>query len=150
MELTTITTLLFAIYFGFFKLFCEDDDSFGYSYISKLFPFLLAICLIADIHGIAPDFAEGTRTGYVVKGSYKGLFNKSYEGLMIATATPTPPVQQNAENVPTWRFSTLDPEMMKKIEASEGHFVKIHYREWLVSPVTIDSTYEVTGVENLK
>jgi hypothetical protein len=71
---------------------------------------------------------------------------KSYEALMLTTATPA----QYTQDLPTWRFSSLDPEMMKRVDASEGHFVRIHYRQWISHPLTIDTDYEVTGVDILQ
>ena len=148
--MTIAIILLASIILGFYLLF---KDSFEYprhkrqSRFLPIFfsclPALILLAVMIDMHGYGSDYAEGTRTGYVAKTTYKGGMFKSYEGLMLASATPV----QYTQDLPVWRFSSLDPEMMKRVDASEGHFVRIHYRQWVVHPITIDTAYEVTGVD---
>ncbi|PRZ45372.1 hypothetical protein [Paraburkholderia fungorum] len=149
--MTAIILLIFATLYVMNMLLNSDrrNKEFRSRLDAILFaslPALLILGFLVDKNGIGSDFAEGTRTGYVTKTSYKGGMFKSYEALMLTTATPA----QYTQDLPTWRFSSLDPEMMKRVDASEGHFVRIHYRQWISHPLTIDTDYEVTGVDILQ
>ncbi len=87
--------------------------------------------------------SEGTRSGVVVKLSYKGRLNKSWEGeLMLGS------VQSGA----TWDFS-LDPanpqtpQLAEALRAAElaATPVTLKYVQHFIGPWSTDTNYLVTG-----
>lgn len=97
------------------------------------------------------DYSDGTRSGYVIKFSRKGLVCKTWEGTMNLGGT----VQgENGIVANTWNF-TIDPnnsEDQKLIpilnQALElGKRVKVTYQqEAITSPCRSDSNYFLKSV----
>jgi hypothetical protein len=89
-------------------------------------------------------YSEGTRIGYVMKISYKGLLFKTYEGtLNLATRSDLA--------VKTWDFSANSRKTYEAISSSEGSRVKLHYKQKLkVMPWQGKTQYLVYKVETLK
>lgn len=107
---------------------------------------ILSLVIFRWSGGIMPNYSTGQRTGTVYKVSYKGFVCKSWEGEMyVGNATPG----QGLVGMKTFCFSTLDDEIAKKLEhaADTGKRTTVAYRQWLISPVTIETDYVITDVK---
>lgn len=99
--------------------------------------------------GIGLGYSEGDRFGTVAKISKKGFIWKSWEGQLLVGGVDQ---GKNGTLVPAvWEFSlpARETELAEKIEAAaqSGKRVRIHYRQWLISPVDVDTSYRVITVE---
>ena len=101
---------------------------------------------------IAQNYSDGERTGEIFKFSKKGLFWKSWEGSMYLGG-----VSRTSEGglvLDKFYFSIPIEDEMEKQQIIEDlqecararEICTIQYDQWLKSPVTISSRYEVTGV----
>lgn len=89
-----------------------------------LFIFLLVIGLMAAayyavLHYV--PYSEGTRTGELIKFSYKGVVVKTWEG----------EISQGISGAQIFSFSVLDKdtEVIKKLQDYQGRYVKLTYVE---------------------
>jgi hypothetical protein len=95
-----------------------------------------------------PNYSEGVRTGELVKISRKGIIWESWEGeLLMSDFRFQRRDVGGGANV--WCFSTRDDELGRELGLAVGGKVKIHYRQWLISPPTQDTSYNVTKIEIL-
>ncbi len=110
--------------------------------LGTLFAVIFFIPFVVAIFGRTQS-GEGTRSGVVVKLSYKGRFNKSWEGeLMLGS------VQSGA----TWDFS-LDPadpqtpQLANALRAAElsATPVTLRYVQHFIGPWSTDTNYLVIG-----
>lgn len=114
--------------------------------------FLLMICAAALLGGCIDDYSEGFRAGVVQKASYKGIFNKSYEGELVLDGFKMRSVDGNASMSNVWKFSAHDPAVIAKLDAAaeSGVRVKLRYKQALfVNPMTQSTSYTIVTVENL-
>ena len=115
----------------------------GWGYLMALFGTLAA--LIAGINLFErTQSGEGTRSGVVVKLSYKGRLNKSWEGQLMLGG-----VHSGA----TWDFS-LDPqnptsgrlaEMLQAAELSSTPLT-LRYKQYFIGPWKTDTNYLVATI----
>ncbi len=105
-------------------------------------------CVHVVMHGVYADFSTGQRTGLAYKISHKGLIYKSYEGTLNLGGM-VPGGENGALVLNLWNFSVVDPEVARQIEeaAAAGKHVTLHYKQWLVKPVSVDTGYVVDSVE---
>jgi len=99
--------------------------------------------------GCGEGYSEGTRTGVITKFSRKGITFKSFEGEMnLGGMRQQNDANGNAQMVPNvWEFHASDAIAPKVEEAQRaGRPVSIRYRQWVVSPLTQDSGYDVVSV----
>lgn len=114
----------------------------------KKFLLLTVLALAAVmVSACAPHYSEGERVGVVTKLSYKGLIFKSWEGQLVAAL----PIEVAGQTQPeTFRFSSAsDSETVHKLNNAmlSGQRVTLVYRQWLISPPTIDTDSVVTDVK---
>jgi len=97
------------------------------------------------INGLIPHYSDGTREGYIVKISNKGIICKTIEvemqtgtGNMAALAEP-------------WDFTVSDKDLISKLSKSQGKKIKVEYHAYLVAPVCIsESGYVADKIEIIK
>jgi hypothetical protein len=101
----------------------------------------------------AENYSNGERKGTVVKLSEKGLIFKSWEGELLIGG-----VKQKADGkggsstvLNVLEFNVQDKDVLKKLEDAleNGTEVKLTYKQWLLSPITINSDYVITAVKIL-
>ncbi len=112
----------------------------------KTWPFIWAVgitllVLAMTWNGINSEYSDGTRVGTVVKFSYKGLLYKSWEGEILVTA-------QGASAGYTFDFNVSNPLIVDAITIAlnNGQRVKLHYLQWFINPVRIESDYVIDSV----
>lgn len=91
------------------------------------------------VNGCGSGYSKGDRAGQVTKLSRKGLILKSWEGeLNLGGAAAG--AQTN-----TWDFSVRDESLIAPlVQAMEsGKRVRLTYRQWLLSPITVETDYQV-------
>ena len=114
-----------------------------------IFMFLLCIFIVglSGCAGCGRGYSDGDRVGIITKFSHKGFVFKSWEGQLNLGGT----VSAGDKGVvpSTWEFSVRDEKLVPLIQSamSSGKRVKCHYLQWVVSPTTMDSGYEIVGVE---
>lgn len=118
--------------------------------LKKIFYRLLLVIVISL--GIAYwvctwTFSEGTRSGYLIKISKKGVAFKTYEGeLNLGGVNLSNGLEGNI-----WSFTMFDDELVKKMKDLEGDKVKLFYKErYKTLPWQGDTNYIVTDIERLK
>jgi prepilin-type N-terminal cleavage/methylation domain-containing protein len=106
--------------------------------------------LISLFGGAFPHYSDGSRAGTVYKISNKGMIFKSYEGEMNLGGMAADANGQMTVN--TFRFSAKDPTIVKQIEAAanSGQRVTLHYNQYLIKPITIDTEYVINKVETIE
>lgn len=99
--------------------------------------------------GAFPNYSDGERSGTVYKISHKGMIWKSYEGEMNLGGMATDANGQATAN--TFKFSVRDPAVVEKINAASvsGKRVTLHYTQYLIKPVKIDTEYVVNDVTGI-
>lgn len=109
---------------------------------------LVGICFMASscVGGCDRGYSEGVRSGTVIKFSRKGVAYKNYEGQLSLGGMVADSDGKMSPNV--WEFTVIDPVVVKRVsEAQEsGKRVSMHYVQWLVSPMSMGSQYEVNEV----
>lgn len=106
------------------------------------------------VGGCGSGYSDGERTGQITKFSRKGLMIKSWEGELNLGGFKTKSTENGGSAIVanTWEFTVLSDGLVNKIQQAlqAGKPVKISYREWLWSPISMDSAYEALGVEVLQ
>lgn len=111
-----------------------------------LFIFLLVIGLLAAAYYAVlyyVPYSEGTRTGELIKFSYKGVAVKTWEG----------EISQGISGAQIFPFSVLDKdkEVIKKLQDYQGRYVKLTYVERFGTLFFWgDTQYFITAVEESK
>jgi prepilin-type N-terminal cleavage/methylation domain-containing protein len=102
--------------------------------------------LITSCGGCGSVYSDGHRAGVVTKLSRKGYVNKSWEGeLALGGAS----ADSNGLAVArTWSFSITDEDVAKKVQEAldNGKRVSLHYDQYAVKPITIDTPYVVNDL----
>jgi hypothetical protein len=126
------------------------DSSEGFIGIGVFFGVLVGILVMTmvKIPGCVPDYSTGARSGVVMKLANKGLVLKSYEGELKMVTTGQAGQAINAQD---WDFSCLNADVVKKLQAAmdSGKAVSVSYRQWLIKPWKISTTYEITDVKDI-
>lgn len=99
--------------------------------IKRIFRGLLIVVVIGTVlYFLASSYtySEGSRTGYLVKFSHKGLLFKTYEGELNLGGmnAGTNSVMNNL-----WDFSvkSKDEAAIDSLKKYEGHTIKVYYTE---------------------
>ncbi len=95
---------------------------------------ILLFALLAGILGVAGyllwnnyTYSEGTRTGYLVKISYKGIVFKTYEGQLNLGGFQQPGQAAVLGNI--WEFSVSKRNVYERLQQYEGKQVTVYYKE---------------------
>jgi hypothetical protein len=104
---------------------------------------LCVLVLVAIVSACGRDYSSGSRIGVVTKISHKGVIWKSWEGealLALPNANPTMAPEKFTFNVA--------PEAVDKVRSAQetGERVELVYRQWFVSPPSIDNDHVVIDV----
>ena len=108
-----------------------------------LFIFLLVVGLLASAYYALlyyVPYSEGTRTGELIKFSYKGVAVKTWEG----------EISQGISGAQIFPFSVLDKdkEVIQKLQDYQGRYVKLTYVERFGTLFFWgDTAYFITAVE---
>lgn len=109
----------------------------------------LILTLAVLLTACGPDYSNGSRVGVVTKLSYKGIFYKSWEGELnmggVRQQTDSDGHVSTVANV--FEFNA-DPGAVAALQAAmrTGAPVELTYRQWFVSPVTVENDHVVIGV----
>lgn len=106
--------------------------------VSLILAFFLAAC--------GPNYSNGTRVRVVTKLSEKGIIWKSWEGEMLM-ALPN----SVASGAQPEKFDfNVDPPCVPKVQAAlnSGKRVELVYRQWYMSPPSIDADHVVIDVKD--
>ena len=113
----------------------------------KLLYFLLLFSGIAlAVYFLVCNFtySEGTRIGYVMKISYKGILFKTYEGTLNLST-------REDLGIKTWDFSAKSKDTYEALGDSEGKRVKLYYKQKIkVMPWQGKTPYLVYQVEQIE
>lgn len=106
--------------------------------------FIAWICFL-----LFANYSDGSRTGYVVKISRKGVLFKTYEG-ELNFGFPQLNTMPGSTSQNIWPFSVPDKEVAMQIEkaAETGQKVSLHYRQKYMKLFFIgDTEYLVYKIE---
>lgn len=121
--------------------------------LRKLLWVLLAIVLLGAVGFIWVSnwtYSKGTRSGYIVKVTKKGVIWKTYEGQLNLGGVQTD-VDQGGLMGNIWDFSVPNREVYNKLSQYEGKQVRLSYRQvYNNMPWQGKTTYMVTGVEPIR
>lgn len=112
---------------------------------------ILVLCSIlvlpGCVNGCGYGYSDGERAGVVVKLSHKGAVYKSWEGQLNIGGVVANGEGSMVPNV--WEFSVRKDDAAKAIQEalSSGRRVTLHYKQWLISPIDIDTDYEIDSVK---
>lgn len=116
------------------------------------YKFILISIAISSLTACMPNYSQGSRVGVVTKLSYKGIIFKSWEGSINQGGTKTiTDGDGNSQVVPNAiNFSAQNPKVVEKLNAAykSGKRVEIVYTQYLIRPVTQESSYVVVDVKN--
>ena len=94
-------------------------------------------------------FSEGTRAGYLVKMSKKGVVFKTYEGQLNLGGFQSGGQSGVIGNI--WEFSVKNDEVYQELQTMEGKQVKLFYKEiFNAMPWQGDTNYFIYDVEEVK
>lgn len=110
-----------------------------------------AVLFILLARGCYQNYSTGQRAGTITKFSERGLIWKSNEGQMILGGIVQKP-HGKAGTIATanvWDFSVTNEDVRSSIlKAQEsGATVNLHYRQWMIGPVWLDTSYVIESVE---
>lgn len=110
---------------------------------------IVGTVVIGFFGGLFPNYSDGERVGTVYKVSRKGFIWKSYEGEMNLGGMAADANGQMTAN--TFKFSIRDPDVVGKINeaAASGKRVTLHYTQYAMKPVSLDTPYVVDGVKGI-
>lgn len=108
----------------------------------KKIVFVLAMLMCA----CGKNYANGTRVGVVNKLSEKGIIFKSWEGEMLMAL---PASVSNTTTPEKFEFNVA-PEAVDKVKEAlnSGRRVELVYRQWWMSPLSIDNDHVVIDVKD--
>jgi hypothetical protein len=100
---------------------------------------------MALLGGCGQNYSNGERAGVITKLSEKGLIFKSWEGEMLIALPAAVAGTTQPEN---FAFNVA-PEAVPKVKAAmaSGQRVSVVYRQWALSPPTIDHAHVVVDVQ---
>lgn len=109
---------------------------------------VLIIVALAAIMGCGRDYSNGSRIGIVTKLSKRGLIVNSWEGEMLMALSAGVAGQTQPEK---FTFN-VDPDCVAKVQDAmrSGKRVELVYRQWAISPLTIDDDHVVIDVKEVK
>lgn len=111
----------------------------------KMFNITAIVLATAALTACMPNYSNGTRVGVVTKLSEKGFMFKSWQGQMTLGGTVN---SESGVVANTFEFNVDSSQVAKMQEAMRaGKRVEVVYRQWAVSPPTIDTDYVVTEVK---
>jgi hypothetical protein len=94
-------------------------------------------------------YSEGSRAGYLIKVSRKGVIFKTYEG-QLNLGNYQIPGQATALGS-MWDFSVIRKDVFVSLQQYEGKQVKLHYKQkYKNMPWQGDTEYFITRVEEVK
>jgi hypothetical protein len=94
-------------------------------------------------------YSEGTRTGYLIKISRKGVLLKTFEGQLNLGGFQQPGQPAVMGNI--WEFSVRDRAVFEKLQQVEGKQVTLFYKEKIrAMPWQGDTNYFVYAVEPVR
>jgi hypothetical protein len=102
---------------------------------------------VAFSGGWNSTYSSGERSGVVDKISYKGTFNKSYEGELKMSGFSKDADGNMVQNV--FKFSVVDPVVAQKLKlyTKERKAVSLSYNQWGIKPILKqDTPYTVMDV----
>jgi len=102
---------------------------------------------VAFSGGWNPTYSSGDRSGVVDKISYKGVFNKSYEGELKMAGFGKDSDGNMVQNV--FYFSVVDPVVAEKLKlyTKDRKSVSLSYNQWGIKPILKqDTPYTVLNV----
>ncbi|MBL7793780.1 MAG: hypothetical protein JNK77_15735 [Saprospiraceae bacterium] len=128
----------------------------GTDKVKKISKRVLLLIILAGILGGAGylwvcnwTYSEGTRAGYLVKISRKGVVFKTYEGQLNLGGFQVP--GQNPTLGSIWDFSVLKSDAYQSLQEFEGEHVKLYYKEkYKNMPWQGDTKYFVYRVEAVR
>ena len=120
--------------------------------IRRFFLILLAIAIIgagAYLWWANWTYSEGTRAGYLIKISKKGVVFKTYEGQLNLGGFQSDEQSGVIGNI--WEFSVRKKEVYEQLQDLEGKQVKLHYKQKYKSmPWQGDTDYFIYKAEPVK
>ena len=129
----------------------EEKNSFKLRFkrfILKVILGVIVLCLFS-MWACSWTYAEGTRSGQLIKVSKKGFVFKTNEGELNMGGLRVGSTNDGLEGN-LWQFSILDEKVLKQLEAFEGKRVKLSYKERFKSmPWQGDTNYFIVAVEKL-
>ena len=107
---------------------------------------LIVVALFAS--ACAPNYSNGSRIGIVTKLSEKGVIFKSWEGEMLMAL---PPAAAASGAQPEKFEFNVDRAVVPKVQAAmaSGKRVELVYRQWFVSPPSIDADHVIIDVKEV-
>lgn len=110
-----------------------------------------ALAAIVLTTACAPNYSEGDRPGIVTKFSKKGLFTKSWEGTLdqggFRQETDSNGRVITVPNIITFNASMPSVIEDLKLAAKTGDRVVLSYDQWLIAPISIDSSRVINNVK---
>lgn len=111
----------------------------------------IALCVLTlSLAACMPNYSDGSRVGTVTKLSYKGLIWKSWEGEMVMGGVRQNQDENGNLNTVANVFAfNVDPDAVEKVRKAQesGRPVKLIYRQWWLSPLTIQNDHVVIDVQ---
>ncbi len=105
---------------------------------------VLALLILVVVSSCGRNYATGERMGVITKLSCKGLIFESWEGELLVAL----PIDVAGTTQPDRFVFNVSPPCVEKVKAamSSGKRVTLVYRQWFVSPPTIDHSHVVIDV----
>ena len=96
-------------------------------------------------------YSEGTRSGYLIKVSKKGVVFKTFEGqLNLGGVNSSEGMDAIVQNK-MWDFSMVDEEVFMELMEVQGKYVTVSYRQvYRNFAWQGDTEYFVTGIRDVK
>ena len=106
---------------------------------------IIVLMLTASLMSCGANYSNGERTGIVTKLSEKGIIWNSWEGEMLMAL----PIEVSCTTRPEKFEFNVSPEAVDQVKAAlnSSKRVTLVYRQWYVSPPSIDNDYVVIGVK---
>lgn len=99
--------------------------------------------------GVGSEYSEGERTGVVIRMSKRGIFWKSWEGMMHLGAGSSDGTANGLMVPVPWEFSSTDPSVVPVLQeaARTGKRVTLRYKQWFWKPWSVETAVDITEVE---
>ena len=100
--------------------------------IRRFFLIILALLVLGGIlylWGANWTYSEGTRAGYLIKISKKGVVFKTFEGQLNLGGIQPGDAKSSGMIGNIWDFSVRKKDFYEKLQAYEGKHVKLSYRQ---------------------